>query len=1222
MKRVGIFLASILLVTLFVPYLIIPRVSSEDTGTKGPRLDGLTIKYYSSQADAYAALKNGDVDLIDAPLSPLQIDEVYAGGTGINLASSPASNVYEFDFNNNATTPTYPNWANPTSYKKFRQGIACLVNKDQILQDFCNQSYRVDTPIARPNDDWWVDPSVSEYDSHGATLDNYPYEYSSSLAASYFNAGGFVQGSTPNPYYSPGYPGSAQYLRVYPAGHPKHGQDLDPLIFYIRNDDPARLQAGRSLRDNLRMMGVPVNAYEQSYAQCLIAVCANKDFHIYTGGYSLYYESWIEPDSTFPYYLNLYTTQFLDSTTNYVHFSNSTYDAFAHELEYPKSLAEARNAALACQKILVQEAVASWLYSNSFISGYKNLYGASNSRGARIDNRWTFLKAANTTARSNLNYGLTSPPSSLNVFTDSWTSRTMDCLECIYDTLISYCPYDRTPGDVNVADNPGRAMPWMATDWRVEPWQSPYNVSETLTKLTFYLRDNINWHDGIRFNSSDVEFTIDYLRGLGSDCSLQWAVQDVDHVATPDANTVVVYENVSSVRTLDLIGKLPMLPKHVFWNITDITGYVPGADQGYNANQTLIGTGPWKYVSDNSSTLVLEANRDYFMSTPPVTESDFRYNWERGSWVVDALDSAMTGEAFGTSATMPIASLNKYEPGCQSHSGSMINILDVAGHASKLGTTWGSGAVKHIPTGPTDCLMYVEPVSDPKVTGDNVTVHINLLNVDWLSGVQFELDYDNERLNWTSTYVNQIFGTTPLLVTQANQSLGYVRVYLTLIAPTSPVGGSVDLATVTFNAMNVGFSPLSLTNTLLAKCGGSGFSTQPLPHNIQNQGLVVGVETPAGENVTVSPASNANVTFAETTSSGVTTLNVIQAPSQEFQNVLCSEIKTTASYSGNILLRFNYNDTGLSLEDEQSMKIWVWNETSTAWVDVTTSVDTDNNIVYGTSPHLSIFGVTCNIALEGSVSTGGQTTIGTPAIVPPCLGADRYWEIKSTAVYSGSITLRMTYDDAGLTPQEEASIRLWVWDEPSRAWADITTSLDTTNNVVRGVTPHLSIFGVTSYIQLPSTISVSSIFCPKTVACVGYPANLQVSFVAKNNGLIDETFDFNVRLDSQIVATIHVSHLGPGSQTALSFTCSTAGLAIGEHAIGITPQTLTWIRVASNGDLNADGIVDIFDIARVAIVFGTTYPNVHWDFNADINNDGVMDIFDIAIVAIHFGQTG
>jgi hypothetical protein len=101
-----------------------------------------------------------------------------------------------------------------------------------------------------------------------------------------------------------------------------------------------------------------------------------------------------------------------------------------------------------------------------------------------------------------------------------------------------------------------------------------------------------------------------------------------------------------------------------------------------------------------------------------------------------------------------------------------------------------------------------------------------------------------------------------------------------------------------------------------------------------------------------------------------------------------------------------------------------------------------------------------------------------------------------------------------------------------------------------------------------------------------------------------------------------VSYLGPGGQATLSFNCSTAGLTIGEHAIGIMPQSLSWIRVTRNGDITGDGKVNILDIVKIAIKFGMIYPNADWDPNADINNDGKINILDIVIVAINFGQTG
>jgi len=56
--------------------------------------------------------------------------------------------------------------------------------------------------------------------------------------------------------------------------------------------------------------------------------------------------------------------------------------------------------------------------------------------------------------------------------------------------------------------------------------------------------------------------------------------------------------------------------------------------------------------------------------------------------------------------------------------------------------------------------------------------------------------------------------------------------------------------------------------------------------------------------------------------------------------------------------------------------------------------------------------------------------------------------------------------------------------------------------------------------------------------------------------------------------------------------------------------------------VNADEIVDIFDIARIAIVFGMTNPHLGWDPNADLTNDETISIFDVVLVALHFGETG
>mgnify|MGYP001149041463 CR=1 FL=1 len=76
-------------------------------------------------------------------------------------------------------------------------------------------------------------------------------------------------------------------------------------------------------------------------------------------------------------------------------------------------------------------------------------------------------------------------------------------------------------------------------------------------------------------------------------------------------------------------------------------------------------------------------------------------------------------------------------------------------------------------------------------------------------------------------------------------------------------------------------------------------------------------------------------------------------------------------------------------------------------------------------------------------------------------------------------------------------------------------------------------------------------------------------------------------------------------------------------ASGYTPEHLVT-------DLNFDGSVNILDIARVALAFGTiiledntyTYPWPElWDFRCDVDHNGKINILDIARVAVDYGKT-
>jgi hypothetical protein len=57
------------------------------------------------------------------------------------------------------------------------------------------------------------------------------------------------------------------------------------------------------------------------------------------------------------------------------------------------------------------------------------------------------------------------------------------------------------------------------------------------------------------------------------------------------------------------------------------------------------------------------------------------------------------------------------------------------------------------------------------------------------------------------------------------------------------------------------------------------------------------------------------------------------------------------------------------------------------------------------------------------------------------------------------------------------------------------------------------------------------------------------------------------------------------------------------------------------GDVNSDGIVNIFDLVTVARAFGTKPGEANWDPKADLKRDGLINIFDVVLVAKNYGRT-
>jgi hypothetical protein len=86
------------------------------------------------------------------------------------------------------------------------------------------------------------------------------------------------------------------------------------------------------------------------------------------------------------------------------------------------------------------------------------------------------------------------------------------------------------------------------------------------------------------------------------------------------------------------------------------------------------------------------------------------------------------------------------------------------------------------------------------------------------------------------------------------------------------------------------------------------------------------------------------------------------------------------------------------------------------------------------------------------VTTSGTNPVGpTP---PRIVVTGSFIDIVTTATNAGPINIGVTYDP--LATQNPQNLRLFHWNGSS--WEDVTTSVDTTNNIVYGIVDSLSWF--------------------------------------------------------------------------------------------------------------------------------------------------------------------
>jgi hypothetical protein len=238
------------------------------------------------------------------------------------------------------------------------------------------------------------------------------------------------------------------------------------------------------------------------------------------------------------------------------------------------------------------------------------------------------------------------------------------------------------------------------------------------------------------------------------------------------------------------------------------------------------------------------------------------------------------------------------------------------------------------------------------LVGTNIAVFEN--NVLLQKNVAYSLEHNGENYIFHLTFASGTHTFTIEVATTTSPTPSQGGIPIETVMTVVAVGAAAGISIAVL---------YSLKHVILGKLGGAaagggggGGSNIPSTTGSGSAGV------PAGTNITVNPHPNVQLTFNQVTQAGgATAIPLLSFPKPPggipFLGTVF-DIKTTAVFTGLVLVGFLFDGTNLKEKDKKKLRVYRNDpEKGGVWEDVTSSIDTKNNIAYGATDHFSIFGV-------------------------------------------------------------------------------------------------------------------------------------------------------------------------------------------------------------------------------------------------------------------------